>query len=383
MLSDDLTMRFSDIPSHAAVKERLRNMVADNRVPHAILLEGPTGIGKFAMARAMAQYIHCTSPRPDGEPCGCCPSCRQHESFNHIDTFFSYPVVKLEKMNTAPTSDDFADQWKNFLEENPFMDFDRWVDLFEKRNALPAIYVTESDRLLQRLSTTAHSSRYKIVLLWLAERMNEETANKLLKLIEEPHDDTIFIMTSDNPEAIIPTILSRCQRIAMRRLPDEDVAAYLAGEFAMDAADAKAMAHIADGSIVRALRLTRARNDVSEFLELFKRLMRDAYQRKVDRLRTWAADVAAMGREKELKFYDYCQRLIRENFIYNFAVPGLNYQTTDESAFSSKFAPFINERNAEGLIKAFNEAARDVAGNGNGKIVNFDLAITVILLLKP
>lgn len=376
-------MKFSDIPSHDSVKARLRAMADDRRIPHAILLEGPAGIGKFAMARAFAQYVHCRHRTPDGEPCGECASCRQHESFNHIDTFFSYPVVKTERFkNLPPVSADFIEEWRKFLVDNPFMDFDSWAAVFDKKTAQPVIYVTESDVLMQKVATTAHASDYKIIIMWLPERMNEDCANKLLKLIEEPHDDTLFIMTSDSPEDILPTILSRCQRVEMRRLPDEDIARYLVENMAVDPTEAQALAHIADGSIVRALQLTADSGASRRFFDLFVRLMRDAYQRKVSSLRVWASDLSALGRETEIKFYDYCQRLIRENFIYNFANPDINYMTGYESDFSRNFAKFITERNAEPLINAFNDARRDVAGNGNGKIVNFDLAIRVILLLK-
>ena len=279
-------MKFSDIPSHDSVKARLRAMADDRRIPHAILLEGPAGIGKFAMARAFAQYVHCRHRTPDGEPCGECASCRQHESFNHIDTFFSYPVVKTERFkNLPPVSADFIEEWRKFLVDNPFMDFDSWAAVFDKKTAQPVIYVTESDVLMQKVATTAHASDYKIIIMWLPERMNEDCANKLLKLIEEPHDDTLFIMTSDSPEDILPTILSRCQRVEMRRLPDEDIARYLVENMAVDPTEAQALAHIADGSIVRALQLTADSGASRRFFDLFVRLMRDAYQRKVSSLR--------------------------------------------------------------------------------------------------
>lgn len=376
-------MKFSDIPSHDAVKQQLRNLVADDRIPHALLIEGPSGIGKFAMARAFAQYIHCQHRTPDGEPCGVCPSCLQHQSLNHIDTLFSFPVVKTERFKgDAPVSTDFYEQWKEYLSENPFMNFAKWADSFEKRNAQPVIYASESDSLISRLSTTAHASRYKIVLLWLAERMNPDCANKLLKLIEEPHGDTLFIMTSDNPEMILPTILSRCRRMDMHRLDDDTIARWLISSHGVNPTDATALAHIADGSLTAALSQLTGSSEANSNLELFIRLMRLAYQRKVAELRRWASDVNALGREGELRFYDYCQRLLRENFIFNFGVPQIQYMTRTETDFSRNFARFINENNVEQLVEVFNKAAVDVAGNGNGKIVNFDLAICVILLLK-
>lgn len=179
-------MKFSQIPAHENVKRQLREMVADRRIPHALLLHGPAGIGKFMLARAFAQYLHCQSPTADGEPCGECPACRQYESFNHVDSLYVFPVVKTEKLK-APVSDDYMTEFKEFVASSPFMDFERWTGYFDKKNAQPVIYVSESEALEQRLSVTTTVSKYKTVVLWLPEKMNEQTANKLLKQIGRAH----------------------------------------------------------------------------------------------------------------------------------------------------------------------------------------------------
>lgn len=374
-------MKFSDIPSHAAVKERLREMADRDRIPHAILLEGPAGIGKLAMARAFAQYIHCTDRR-DGEPCGNCPACIQSQKFNHIDTHYVYPVVKEEGMVTPPVSSDFMEEWRNFLDNNPWAEFEKWRRSFTKKNAQPVIYVTESDALIHRLAFTSHASRYRTVIFWLPERMNVETANKLLKLIEEPYPDTIFIMVSNTPAEILPTIYSRVQRVEMKRLPDSDIASYIARAHCLSEQDSMAIAHNAGGSLSEAERAISIDGDRAKFFELFVRLMRLSYQRKVKELRQWADEVNSLGREEEMGFYDYSMRLLRENFVYNFRTPPLNYMNTDESKFAVNFARFINEVNVEKMMRVFDDAYRDIAGNSNGKIVNFDLSIKIILLIK-
>lgn len=375
-------MKFSDVPSHDNIKTRLRDMVSDGRIPHAILLHGPAGIGKMALARAFAQYLHCERPTPGGDACGVCPSCRQHESFNHVDTLYVFPVVKTDKIK-APISDDYLAEFKQFVTSDMFMDFEKWTATFDKKNAQPVIYVSESEALERRLSVTTTASRYKIVLIWLPEKMNEQTANKLLKLIEEPFSDTIFILVSNDASAILPTIYSRCRPMEMLRLSDAAVAGFLTENRGVDPQDAMALAHIANGSISAALREMDATRVSRMFFDLFVGLMRKAYQRNVKELKEWSSDVTALGREQEIKFYDYCQRLIRENFIYNFGIPSLNYLNTAEQQFSKNFARFITERNAETLIRVMNEAATDIAGNANGKVVNFDLAIKIIMLLKP
>lgn len=374
-------MKFSQIPSHENVKRQLRDMVADGRIPHAILLHGPSGIGKFMLARTFSQYLHCQSPTADGEPCGRCPSCLQHENFNHVDSIYVFPVVKTEKLK-EPVSDDYMTEFKEFVSASPFMDFDRWTTYFEKKNAQPIIYVYESAALEQRLSVTTTLSRYKTVIIWLPEKMNEQTANKLLKLIEEPFGDTVFILVSDNAAAILPTIYSRCRPIELKRLSDDTVASFLTENMAVDPQDALSMAHIASGDINSALRTMDATSVSRMFFDYFVRLMRLAYQRDVKGLKEWSADVASLGREQAVKFYDYSQRLIRENFVYNFNVPELLYLNRNEAQFSKNFASFITENNAEKIVSEMNRAATDIAGNANAKIVNFDFAIKMIILIK-
>ncbi len=373
-------MKLSDIPAHDSVIRRLRDMADADRIPHALLLHGPSGIGKMAVARAFTQYIHCEN-RTGGDSCGVCPSCLQHQSFNHIDTHYVYPVVKNAKLKRA-VSDDYAGEWRELLAESPWMDFDRWVELLGKENAQPLIYVDESAELIRKLHYTARKSQYKVVIMWLPEKMNSECANKLLKLVEEPFPDTKIVMVSDRPSEILPTIFSRTQRVEMRRLADEVIASQLEASFAVDPVDALSIAHIADGNMVAAVKALKVSKTARVFLDLFISLMRLAYQRKVRDLRDWSAKVAELGRVQSCQFLDYCQRLVRENFIYNLNTPSLNYMNRDEADFSSRFARFINERNVLAIVGELNRARTDIAGNGNAKIILFDLAIRIILLLK-
>ncbi len=376
-------MRFNDIPGHESVKERLKALADSGRIPHALLIHGPAGIGKLAMARAFMQYVNCRNHSADGDSCGLCPTCRKMQSHNLVDLSFTYPVVKTDSAK-GPVSEDFFDEWKEFLDSDPYNDFDAWADILGriKANSQPAIYVSESQELIKKLSYASRNVRYKALILWLPERLNLDAANKLLKLIEEPYEDTIIIMVSNDYRSILPTIFSRVQRIEMKRLPDATVAQWLANRHGVEHSDAMAIAHNAEGSVTKAVRALTVDNDNKKFLDLFIQLMRLAYQRNVSALRDWSAELSGLGREKELKFYAYCQRMIRENFILNFSVPKLNYLSREEAAFSKNFARFITERNVEKIITVLNNASIDVAGNANGKIVNFDLAIKIIMLLK-
>ncbi|MCM1483792.1 MAG: DNA polymerase III subunit delta [Muribaculaceae bacterium] len=376
-------MRFCDIPGHNDVKARLRHMAETDRIPHAILLEGPEGTGKLSLARAFTQYLHCTARTPDGEPCGRCPSCRQHQAFNHVDTFFVYPVVKTDKMTGAPISEQFIDQWREFIKDNIYPDFRVWADMFGKKNARPVTYVTESAEVLRKLALTAVTSRYKVVLWWLPELMVPEAANKLLKIIEEPFSDTVFVMVSNSPRDILLTIYSRLQRLSCRRLPDDVVAHELVQRHGITMEKAASVAHLSLGSMLKAEQVLNESEFNDAALERFKQLMRLAYQRKVADLRRWAHDLADEGREYEIRFYEYAIRMMRENFMFRFNIPDLTYLSSGEEAFSTNFARFITEQNVEKLISTFEKARTDIAGNGNGKMINFDTAIKVIMLLIP
>lgn len=375
-------MKFSDISFHSSAIERLRRMVDEDRIPHAVLIEGPEGIGKLFIARAFAQYVHCENRTADGGSCGICRSCKLHQALNHTDLHFSFPVVKLENMTSPPVSDDFLQEWTKFIDGRKFTSIDDWTSTFSKKNAQPTIYAPESSSILHKLSLTSHISRYQILLLWLPERLGDETANKLLKLIEEPHPDTLIIMVSNDSRKILPTIYSRLQRITLRPLSDETVASLIMEDHPVAKSDAVAIAHLAAGNMIEAERQLSLSEEHNQFFELFKCLMRLAYQRKIKDLREWANGLASLGREKEMKFYEYASRLIRENFIYNFSLPQINYLNQAEGEFSRNFARFITERNVEKLMEVLDNARTDIAGNGNGKIINLDVAIKVILLLK-
>ncbi len=374
-------MLFSEIPFHEEIKSRLRAMADNDKLPHALLLDGPAGSAKFALARAFAQYIHCQNPTPEGDSCGRCPSCKQHAQFNHIDTIFSFPVVKRGS-GKATISDDYIQEFRELMTDSPFMDFEEWISKQENQNAQPQIYVDEAAELVRKLSYTAHHARYKIVLMWLPERLKVEAANKLLKLIEEPFSDTIFILTTDNSRLILPTIYSRCQSIVVKRYTNEEVAQYLRQTYSLNDEDSAQIARLAEGNLNQALRLISVNQEKDKYLDLFKELMRKAYQRDVAGLKKWASDVADLKREREMKFLDYCAHMLRENFILNIRTPQLNKLTTSEAQFSVNFSPFINERNVLKLFNCINDAKVDIAANANPKLVNFDLAIKTILLLK-
>lgn len=372
-------MRFSDILGNERAVEQVRALIDNERLPHALLLHGEPGVPKLALARAMAQYLHCEN-RTDGEPCGVCPSCRQHESFNHTDTFYSFPFIKKEEDSNC---DDFMPEWRDFLKECPVVeDYQLWLQLLKNDNSQPHILVKESENIVRKMNMSSFVSKYKVLIMWLPEKMREDCANKLLKLIEEPFDDCKFILVSDNPKEILPTIFSRTQRIELPRPAMTTVAGYLANRYGIGQEDAMAIAASADGNVCHAEHLLQADNENHEFHLKFIELMRLAYMRELAKLKVWSEEIAAMKREKARRFLAYAARQVRENYISNLHIGDLNYMTGEERQFSVKFAPFINEGNIERLLDEFTRADLEIQGNGNAKIILFDMAIKITILIK-
>ena len=372
-------MKFSEVLGNEQAIEQIRRMIDADRLPHALLLHGEPGVPKLALATAAAQYLHCKN-HVDGDSCGVCPMCRQHQSFNQVDTHYSFPFT--DRKGSGCVSDDYIDEWRDFITDYPVEDYQAWLTLLKNENKQPQIYVREADNIMRKMTLSAYTAKYKVLIMWLPEKLNEEAANKLLKLIEEPYDDCKFILVSDNEKGILGTILSRCQRMELRKPSIPMVAQYLVDRYGMDMQDAMALAAPADGNVSMAERMVQTGSEFHEFRERFIELMRLSYQRDLVKLKAWSEDIADMKREKARRFLDYAVRQVRENFIYNLHNPSLNYLTREEEAFSTRFSPFINERNVEGIAAEFERASIDIAGNANGKLVLFDLSIRISLLIR-
>ena len=372
-------MRFSDIPGHSEIKDNLLTLVKTGRIPHAILVSGPEGSGKMMLARAFAQYLHCESPR-DGEPCGECRNCRLHENLTHPDLHFVYPIVKSEKPKRH-VSADMAEQWLRMLTENPTMPTEKWLEIIEAKNSQPQIYVEEADEIVRADSYPPMSTPYKIFIIWQPERMTVETANKLLKVVEEPSDDTLFIFVCDDELQLLSTIFSRVQRFQAGRLSDMEIRRYLAQAHGIPTHQADKIAQSCNGSLIRADEAATHSGENEEFLTLYQEIMRSAYGKRVAKLRQLSDSIGGYGREKIRRFLFYMAYMIRENFIYNMKQPLLITMTPEEEAFSTKFSPFVNHLNVEDFAAETDRARRDIERNANPRLVLFDYFILCIILL--
>lgn len=372
-------MLFSEVIGQEEIKSRLRREAEEGKVAHALLFYGPEGCGKLPVALAFARYLLCSHPH-EGEPCNQCNNCKMTDRWVHPDLHFVFPVVKY-KDTAHSVSDVYLSEWRKQLSENVYFGLDEWLDDMQAGNQQALIYSAESDAIQKKLSLKSNQGGKKVMIIWLPEKMNLECANKLLKLLEEPPAETHFLLVSERLEAVLPTIVSRAQCIAMKGLSEEEIAGALMQRNACDSDTARRVAHTANGNLIAAQQLLRSNADQNLFFDLFVILMRLSYQRKIKELRKWSEQIAALGREKQKNFLAYSQKLIRENFIYNFRQPDLNYETAEEENFSKNFARFINERNVIHIMDELSLAQRDIEQNGNPKFVFFDFALKMIVLL--
>lgn len=372
-------MKFSDIPGHEKTKDALRQLADSGKMPHALMLSGPSGIGKMMLARAFMQYVHCEHP-VNGEPCGECQSCRQHLGFNHPDTHFIFPMVR-NKAKKIESSQDCLEQWYRMLNECPEMTPERWIEILDIGNSQPMIYVTDSDNIVRAESYSSFNSKYKFFTIWLPEKMNPDAANKLLKVLEEPTEGTVFILVSNSEADVLPTIFSRTRRFNLLPVSDEDIRKYASENFGVSAIELHSLVKVAAGRFAKAKELATHSGEREEFGSLFRNIMRTAYAKKPAKLREIGDAASTMGREKLRRFLSYMTEMARENFIYNLRMPQLSAMTREEEDFSSRFSPFIHHGNVEELVSEIASASTHIARNANSKVVLFSLFIKIIPLL--
>ena len=373
-------MKFSEVIGQQEVQERLVQMVKEDRLPHAMMLCGPAGSGKMALAVAFGCYL--LGLKDNTDPYAQ-PEHPMLAKLEHPDLHFTYPTIKLPSMSSdhKPVSDDFAREWHELIMQGPYFTLDQWLTAIGAENQQAIITAGESDELVRKLSLKSSQGGYKVSIIWLPERMNIECANKLLKLIEEPPTQTVFLMVCEEPDKLLETIRSRVQRIDVKKIDNDIVRQALIERRGISEEAAMRISRLANGSWLKAMEALQAGTENEQFLDLFMMLMRLAYQRRVRELRKWSETMAGFGREKQKRFLQFFMRMLRENFMYNFQQQDLVYMTQEEEDFAKNFARFINEANILQLYDLTNLAIRDIGQNANAKIVFYDFALKIIVLL--
>jgi DNA polymerase-3 subunit delta' len=375
-------MNFSQIPGQKDIIGKLIHSVKEERVSHAQLFAGPEGCGSMALALAYAMYISCEN-RSDHDSCGTCKSCVKYEKMIHPDFHFVFPVIKGKKA-TDPVSDNYIEEWRAFVKKSPFFTINNWLDSIEVGNAQGMIFASEASEIIKKLSLKTFESDFKIMIIWLPEKMHQATSNKLLKMIEEPPEKTLFLLVSEEPGKVIPTILSRCQLLKIPSFSSKDIESYLTKRFNLSPEKAAEISHVSKGNIVRAIELCESEDASLANLDRFKSLMRFAWKRDIISVIGWSEEIAATGREAQKNFISFSLRLLRENLMLSLdqLKNRLVFLTGEEASFSGKFHPFINQNNIYPLTEEFNLVYSHIEANGNAKIIFLDLALKVTRLIK-
>ncbi|MFR9603795.1 MAG: DNA polymerase III subunit delta [Rikenellaceae bacterium] len=374
-------MKFADIIGHEELKCSLRRSVMDHRVSHAQLFAGGGGYGALAMAVAYVQYLNCPNRTAD-DSCGVCPTCLQTATLSHPDLHFVMPVNKMgKKSGEVVVSDNFMGQMRSlFGRTGGYITPDMWFDELDLGKTLQGVIsVNEADEIIRKLSFKSYGAEYKTMIIWLPEMMNEQAANKILKILEEPMGKTLFVLVSQRSEKLLSTIISRTQRVDIPRVDVADMERYAESQGVSDTAQRRAISRVAAGDVIELRRLIKGA-DVSqrrENFEFFTSLMRLSYNNKHLELMGWAEDMAALSREQQRAVLHYSLQMVREAYIIHAGVGEISYLWGEEADFCKKFAPFIGNQNIEFLIEQIELALAQITQNGNPTIVFTHFALLV------
>ena len=377
-------MFFRDVIGQDDIKARLIRSVDEGRVAHAQLFYGSAGVGCLPMALAYAQYLSCEN-RTDGDSCGQCASCRQYAKLSHPDLHLVFPIVnKKSSGEDGSICNDFLPLFREALLKDPYMSLQDWQETLGE-DKKPVIYTREGDEIIRKLNLKSFESPYKVMIIWCAEQMHEACANKVLKILEEPQGQTLFILISDNIEDIIATIRSRVQQVFFPPIEPPYLSDYLR------------RCGVADDSIDFFIRNSRGSinelsNQISQsdtrrqYFRMFTDLMRSCWNLNeetfTEHWKPLLNQFVALGRTGQLSFLQYAQRQLRENFVYNLSADSLVYLSSEELDFAHKFARFVNENNIEELADEFALAESHIDRNTKDQYVFLDLMLSVHRLLR-
>ncbi len=386
-------MQFKDIIGQEALKERLLNSVNDSRISHAQLFLGNGSVGKFALAYAYAQFINCTN-KQENDSCGQCSSCRKYAAMSHPDLFFSYPVntnhtsttkTTDTKVSKDPVSGDFLNDWKNYLDEvKGYPDLFQWYQYIGIENKQGFISKEEARKIVHQIQYKAVEAQYKVLIVWMVEKMNEVASNALLKLIEEPPDNTLIFLIAGEKEKLLSTILSRVQTIIVPPIKDENLQSFLVEQYPDIKEDTlRDTVSLAAGDMFRVTEIMSNSTELQENFDVFVDWMRLCYKKgSLEGIKTWVEKISKFGREKQKSFLAYSLRMVRESLLINYGDKKLVKIMIREENFLVKFAPFIHLKNAPQIQKNLDQAIYEIERNVASASLFADLSLKMSMLLK-
>ncbi len=375
-------MQFKDVIGQSAVKQRLIQSVRENHVSHAQLFLGPAGSGKLPLALAYAQYILCPN-RTETDSCGVCPTCQKMQKLVHPDLHFVVPTAATKKIKSNPESDLFMEEWREYVIENKgYVDTSSWYTFLDVENKQGYMSVRDAASLLRKLSMKSYEGEYKIAIIWMAEKMRVDTANKLLKLLEEPPEKTVFLLIAEDSEELLATIKSRTALVKIPSIEFHAVKTALKERLECDDKQAHDAAMISEGNWLNACHSVQESEDRKYFFTTFQQWMRLCFRAAYSEIIDFSANVKGIGREKQKELLDYGLRIIRNSLLFNNNLAEIVMLPEDEKVFNSKFAPFVSPANLAEIAELFEEAIRQIERNGNAQIIFTDTSFKMIGLLR-
>jgi DNA polymerase III subunit delta' len=374
-------MLFKDIIGQEEIKKHLIQTVKDNRVSHAQLFFGAEGCGKLALAIAYSQYINCKN-RSDNDSCGVCPSCIKYQKLIHPDLHFVYPVAPLKNLK-KPLSKDFIEKWRYFaISNNYFLNLNEWYQEIGIEKKQGIINKDDCNNIIKTLNYMSYEAEYKVMIIWMVEKLFHSAAPKLLKILEEPPDKTLFILISENQEKIINTILSRTQILKIPKIVNKVLIESLKNNTDYSESEIIRVVKIANGNYKAALRFLEQSDDEKYNFNAFRNWMRLCFSNNIIETNEFVNNIARIGRERQKSFFTYSLRIIRECLMLNYSPSYQLHFEGEEETFVRNFSPFVNNISGPALSEEFNKALFHIERNANPSILFFDLSLTIIKLLK-
>ena len=373
-------MLFKEIPGNKIVKKELIKSVKKDRIAHAQLFLGKPGNAKLALAIAFAQFLNCEK-KGETDSCNSCHSCLMYNSLSHPDLHLIFPVLKINKIKN-PVSENFIFQWREMILDNPYLSLIDWYKYFDSENKQGAIYTDEAEHLQKKVALKNYESAYRIILIWMPEKMNLTCANKLLKLLEEPPKGTFFLMVSEDFEKVLPTIISRMQIVKTKLFRTEEIASFLQREKGVTKEKSLAIAIISHGNINKAINLNQSEINENNPLKEFQKWMQICYKVNLLELGNWTDNTAKKGRENQKEFLQYSLKIIRACLVSNANSENLLKLEEEEENFVSNFAPFIHGENSISIFERIEKSIYGIERNANPKIIFYELSLQMIRLLK-
>jgi DNA polymerase-3 subunit delta' len=375
-------MQFKQVIGQTAIKQRLIQSVRENHVSHAQLFLGPAGSGKLPLALAYAQYILCPN-RTETDSCGVCPTCQKMQKLVHPDLHFVVPTAATKKVKSNPESDLFMEEWREYVIQNQgYVDTSSWYSFLDVENKQGYMSVRDAASLLRKLNMKSYEGEYKIAIIWMAEKMRVDTANKLLKLLEEPPEKTVFLLIAEDAEELLATIKSRTALVKIPALDTASIEMALQQRFGCDPQQARDAAMISEGNWLTASQSFKDFEDHKFFFTTFQQWMRLCFKAAYSELIDFSNNIKSLGREKQKELLDYGLRIIRNSLLFNNNLAEIVMLPDDEKTFNSKFAPFVSPANLAQIAELFEEAIRQIERNGYAPLIFTDVSFKMIGLLK-